>query len=504
MSPVRWLALLTAAVGAILAAPLGLFEHPELVDLPSHVVRHELVHRLPGDAVLDELFVVSWRLLPNLAVDLLVVPLQVVLSASAATRLVLAAGVVGWVVAPMVLHRALWGEWSVWPLASALVVYNAMLYMGFENYYVTVPLVMLILAGWVATEAAGHDPRRLVALAAAALVVWIGHLVAWGVLGLCIGAWELGRADDRVRRLVHVGLAFLPGAMLFVGLQWWHPAEIDGWTELVGPGWSRIRVLLAPILQFEPAVDLVHLLVLLPSLLLVPFVFGRLEVHPRGAWVVGALAAASLVMPSVLLGIYYMDQRVPCVLVPVLFAASRVRVSRPVGAALAGVVVVGLGLRLGFLLPRWADHDREIATLHREVVPLLRPGERVLVGGRVDIRKFHLADGLVPRARVFMPNLFTGAQLLDVTDAVRAINHPAPDIPSGAVLRDAATGQGRFAPDGDPFDQAYLRDWPVHYDVLLWLEPDASPPVRDRLRLVGQGAGYRLYRTLSAGAGDED
>ena len=491
------IAVLTLLVWGILAAPLVMFTHPELVDVPSHLVRHELVARLPGDPVLDQMYTVQWRLLPNLAVDLWVWVLEPWLGVPVASRSALVVAMLGWVAAPVLLHRVLWGAWSVWPLGSGLVAYNAVLYMGFENFYVSVPLVLLVLTGWVATERSSRGPLHYGALALAALGVWVGHLVAWGVLVLCLAAWEMSRPEGRLGRGVWLALTLAPGAALFFGTQAAQPAEIGEATVWAGAAIQKLGVLLAPVLQYEPGVDLLHLVALLPALLVVPALFRRLDLHPRAGWVLAVLAAVSLAMPSVLMGIYYMDQRVPCVLLPLCFAATRVRVSRLLGGVLVAFVGLGLAMRVGHLVPRWAAHQARVEALHADVPGFLVPGDKVLVGGDVMVDQWHIADGLVPRARVFLPNLFTGAQLLDVTEAMAPFNHPAPEVAQGWVLRQAGPESGMFAPGEDSGGREYLRRWHQRFDVLLWLEPEVMPPLREHLWLVHDAGWYRVYRMRS-------
>ena len=496
MNSIRWVVGCTLGLWILLVIPLTTVQYPELVDYPSHVVRHHLVSILPGHDVLDQFYEVRWRLIPNLAADGLMLALRPWLGVLAGSKVALAIGMLGWMVAPLVLYRVLWGEFALTPLASGLVVYNAMLYMGFENFYLTIPLVGFVLAAWVATES-WPEPRRVGLLAVGAMLVWSGHLVAWGVLGLCITGWvatTAGGVRVQLRRLAAAWLAFVPGALLFVISQWLSPAEIGRETVWAGPGAQKLGVILAPTLQYEPVVDLIHTMVLLPSMFVLPFVFGTMEVHRRMGGVIVLLAAASVLMPTQLLGIYFMDQRVPCVLAAFMFAAARIRGPRWLYGILAGLVLLGVGLRVQALIPRWKAHDAMVTELMDVAGPVLRPGDRVLPGGRVPVEHFHVADPLIVQAPVFMPNLFTGAQLLGVTASMEAINHPAPTPVDRATLEEAAFGTGNYAPWGDAKDLEYLRDWPHHFDVLVWLEADDPPPLGYELTELAAGSWFTVYR----------
>ena len=462
----------------VLVLPLWLVEHPLLVDWPNHVARHQLAAILPDHPVLSTLYEVRWRWIPNLAADLGVLPFQLLTDPVTASRLVLSLGMLGWLAGPVALHRAFFGAWSAWPLASGLFVYNAMLYWGFENAYLAAPLAVLGLAVAVATEA---HPWRWPILAAVGLVVFTGHMVMWGVFVACLGAWLLwGPAEGRLRSLGASAIALSPALVVFLVGQLMNPATHERKTIWAVVPIQKIAVLVAPTLQNMPSVDL-PLLLCVPLLLALARVLGTLEIHPRGAPVLGVLALISIAMPTSLLGIAFMDLRVPCVLAALIFGVTRVSLPRAPATAVATLVVGAIAVRVGTLLPVWRAHDAEVRELQEVAGPVLEPGMRVLPAGTTSYVRWHAPSTLVVEHAIFEPHLFTGAHVLHARPELAAIDHPVTWVPSREELTDPEQRK------------PYLSTWWRDFDVLLWME-DGAPPMPERMTELARGSWFTLYR----------
>ncbi|MEN0063035.1 MAG: hypothetical protein AAGA48_12850 [Myxococcota bacterium] len=494
MRDIAVVVVLAAIVWLGLAFPL-VMPFPETVDWPGHQVRHALALSLHEDSVLAGLYAVEWRPIPNLAGDLAMMLLGPIFGVSIAGRLLLALGMAGWVAAPLLLQRALFGQTTLWPLVASLFVYNAILYMGFENFYLTAPLAMAAFAGWVATDEEAWNGRRLGLLAVAAQLVWFGHLVVWGVLGLWIGSYELGRpgADLRTRltRTLAAGAMFLPGAVLFVWQQIASPATHGGGTVWAGAGFQKLGLVLSPVLQYQPNLDLTMLLVVLPLVATFTLLDGSPRIHRRMQWVVAIMGVVTLLMPGRLMGVGFMDQRLPAMWLGLLVASTEVTFTkRTVAVGVGALVGLALVTRIGTTFQRWSRHSAETAEL-LTLRDYLEPGQRVLPAGTDRIAHYHTASWLVPEARVFLPSLFTGAHLLQVDPAVAPLDHPTPAPPSRETLLEARNQRGRFAPGGDPADLVYLTHWWTDFDHLLWLDPGPPPWP---LETVAKGSWFTLYR----------
>ncbi|MGH6977408.1 MAG: hypothetical protein ACREED_10315, partial [Stellaceae bacterium] len=132
--PFRVFAAAFVALLLIACVPLVLTPLPPLVDYPNHLARMHLLAALSRSPTLQQYFALAWRPLPDLAMDVLVPPLLGAVSLSTAGKLFLVATYFSLTGGVAVLHRALHGRWSAWPLTAFLLVYNRLLLWGFVNF----------------------------------------------------------------------------------------------------------------------------------------------------------------------------------------------------------------------------------------------------------------------------------------------------------------------------------------------------------------------------------
>ncbi len=152
---------------------------------------------------------------PNLAVDLVVPLIAQVLPLEAAGRLFIALTMASLVLGTVALQRALHGRIGLWPLSSLLFVYNSVLYWGFVGFLFTLSLALLAFAAWVASEP-WPARRRIVIFSLPASLLFIFHLFGFGVYGLLVASYELGRPREQRRRSAHTLFAALTRLAQFV------------------------------------------------------------------------------------------------------------------------------------------------------------------------------------------------------------------------------------------------------------------------------------------------
>jgi hypothetical protein len=138
--------------------PLFLVSIPPLVDYPNHLARMSILLGVGDDPTSAANYQPHWRLLPNLAMDLIVPPLAHLLSLESAGWLFVAATMILLVIGTLMLHRVLHGRVGLWPLCSLLFLYNAVLSWGFLNYLFALSITLLGFSGWIATA---HWPRLI-------------------------------------------------------------------------------------------------------------------------------------------------------------------------------------------------------------------------------------------------------------------------------------------------------------------------------------------------------
>src|SRR5438552_3217843 len=125
-------ALWVICVGSTLS-PLLWVRTPPLVDYPNHLARMWILVHIAEIPELALNYIVHWRILPDLAMDLVASVLSLGMSVEQAGRAFAALTMLALVAGTMTLHRVLHGRLETWPICSVLFVYNAVLYWGFLN-----------------------------------------------------------------------------------------------------------------------------------------------------------------------------------------------------------------------------------------------------------------------------------------------------------------------------------------------------------------------------------
>src|ERR1700690_1002728 len=177
------------AVVALLRLPLTMVDVPPLLDYPNHLAR-QFVLAHPDDPVLERFYAQQWSIVPNLAIDVLAPQLLQVLPVHVAGRVLIGMTLLLPVIGCAAYHRAAFRRRSLWPLASGLVAYNSLFFLGFLNFQITLGLALLAAAGWTAWS---HrwPVATAVGGAACAIVLFFGHIFGLGFFAVLVGAGEL-------------------------------------------------------------------------------------------------------------------------------------------------------------------------------------------------------------------------------------------------------------------------------------------------------------------------
>ena len=488
-------ATLTVLV-ALMAVPLVWPTVPPLVDLPAHMSRYAVVADAGRTASLAAFYQFHWRLIGNLGVDLLVVPLAQLIGVEWATKLVVMA------IAPLtalgfiLTGRAVQERVPPTALFALPLAYGYPFQFGFVNYALSMAFAFLAFPLWLRMGDRGRFGARAGVFVVIGLLLWICHAYGWGVLGLLAASAEFyrllraGRPAWRAAVLTPVHcLPLLPPALLMLA---WRSGESAGGTGRFFEWSLKGRWVLDALRDRWEWLDLTSVGVILAVLALVlPLAaFGRgIRFGPRLA--VGALAmvAAFVLMPRIVIGSNYADMRmVPFVLAALLLAVrvESVRLAR--WTAIAGVVF--WAVRIATTTVSYAvtarESDRQLIALDH-----VRPGSRVVAlvenacrDSGAPERIYHLPSLAVVRRQAFVNDQFElpGAQLLTVryTGARPFIQDPSQIVTPRRCggWRTRAQALARLPFGG--FDHLWLIDvprasWPVDPRLTLrWSDGDSA------------------------------
>jgi hypothetical protein len=506
--------------GAVALSPLLWASVPPLIDYPDHLAQMAiLATRDPSSPVLAN-YTANWRLLPNLAMELVVpaltnfLPLE--LSGRIFIGLILAMPIAG----TALMHRSLHGRVGLWPLASVIFLYNDVFASGFMNFLFGLGTAILAFGLWISSET---WPRmaRLGAFAAISAAILILHLFAFGIFGLLVGSYEVGLALIERPIRIRNFLRRSTGAVVFIPalILWWASLHNLGFAYTVQGGLHRkIEVWKDAwsLNEWWTPLDASVYLVIFAFLTYV--LFTRRLVVARAMWLpLIATFVAALLMPEWLSGSWGADLRLPVALPFILIGASRLDLKQP-RWPLAGLASIGCALfcvRVAALSLSWHAINQQY-TEFRNVIRALPAGARLMtvqsgwpneafkIDGVYEVLQYrqrtafrHMDTLAVIDRGAFTTDLFTLDASVDVTPRNRGLDrtHWAPLTPEELIEREK-----NVSPDEIPARMAdglppCCYNWPAVYDFVLWIDFGHAPADVPRiLSLWAHGSFFHIYR----------
>jgi hypothetical protein len=496
------LLLPSVALFVLVALPLLCVKVPPTADYVNHLARNYIIAFGADDPLLSTFYTIQWKLVPNLAMDLIVPPLAHLVGIFAAGKLFILGYMALIFTGPQAIHRALFRRFSLGPLIAALFIYNGANRDGVVNYLLGVGVSLWSVAVWIALRRAAPTLARFAASVAFILVLFICHLGAVGLYGLGILTYELWlfrgtgyRMDQQfwIDAAVFAGPFFVVPVLMALGPtvgfagteQWDFSRKIYGPLEVIHTEHLRIDVCVAMAMAAAAGAA---------------WWFGRLRVHPVGWFLLGLAVPIYLALPWRLLSAENVDIRVP---LGVLFLGlgmldwnlPSIRAQR-----IFLVIVFTFALvRVGFVAAVWLPFRHVTADLEASLQQIT-PGSRVMIAHPHDAPRtvfglFYLPClAMIERSSlVSIAHSHPGQQVLVVKPAFREFaggwNDDPPDI-SDVLAETLPAGS-------PPWARLYWKDWTKHYDYiyLIW-NADAQNPAPDRLTELYRGEDFRLYRVI--------
>jgi hypothetical protein len=503
-----WPLLPLLAVAALLIAPLWCVTIPAMPDYPAHFASFWLIGQGGHEASVSGFYRIQWAFLPNLAAEIAVPLLARLVSLESAIRIFLSAALAFWVLGPAAINRALHGRIGAGPFAAAFFAYNVNFMWGFFNFYFAAGLAFLIFAAWIAT-AERKGLWRIVIFTLAVTLVYFCHIFAVAVLGIMIGGFELARLLEQrpvtakavVRRGAQIAILFVPSALAFLFLKPGSGADDHALEfNLLDTMLDRYESLIQ---HYYDKPDYV-LPALLLALLLLALYLRRARLPPVMNWVLGAMAATSLLAPEWAMGGWACHLRMPAIFAATLFAACDFRLGKKL---FIGVIIAALGLsawNAKVLAAAWRGYDSQYREFRGALGNVPR-GAKLLtvldgdaIGLASDQPYWHMAEFAISARGAFTPLMFTTkgqhvVRLLPPYTGFAAATAQQGSPPDISELDDLAAGNV----DGDP-DIAdifpYLMYFQCHFDqvVLIHLHGPRSP-VPAMLHLRHAGSFFSLY-----------
>ena len=518
-------------LGLMIVIPFATTSVLPLLDYPNHLARMGIIAAHGSNPALNAMYALHWAFYPDLAMDLIVPALALVMPVQMAGGIFVALTVLLFVSGTVGLHRALFRSRSLWPLIGALTAYNFVLTNGFLNYLFGIGAALWGAALWIRLADRRLALRAGFALLAGAVCL-VSHIFAFAFLALLCGSIELlhwwrstrqfGRPMLPWRSAVVLAATILPP---FLAYRLWGPSNTYSnpdqgrlflaqltQTGLLAEPKMRLLWLVGVVSSPALSIDVISaaLLVAIPGMAL----WRRsLAFAPEPLLAAVFVLVGFLMLPSTAIdnGMMYQRLALPLVLLciagvqPVLPA----RIGIVAAAAVLGMLVVHC---LGAAIV-WHGQDavlQDMRAVTRGIAPCSRvlatrdgndawkvePDEpavaRIFYNG---VAYNNLPALLTLERHAFWPMVFAeaGKQPLAVRAPFRALQQDDGYLPLTKQLgmrpQDNAEVRGS---NGWP---AQLRDWRHRYDDLLILnqhQPERDLPAG--LQLQAERGFAALYR----------
>jgi len=479
--------------------PLWFASFPPLHDYPFHLARMAVLNDLLHGGPRAQFYQWGSLMLPNLAMDVVVLGLSQLMPVLLAGRVFVALTLLLLFGGVAFLHRGLTGRRSLVPLGAAVLLFNWIFLMGFLNYLFGVALLLWSLGiHWRLRQSPAW--LRLGIGTASALLLFFAHFVALGLYALAVGGialrryWHEGR-DWRLPLLD--ALPFLAPFALFLlrsptAGESGHRVSFHEGAEFIplrAIGHKIEHILKAP-LSGDLMIDAISAVMVAFGLTLL-LRLARVRIVAPLRWAAAILAATYFIAPWGLFGGWFVDARVPIVAALVALAATRVEIDSTVWrrAMVAGLFAL-LAVRAVGLSMTWAEADR----VHGRFVAVMRaipPGAVLFaaIGGEFKARSYaenwqpplrHISSLAMALGPVFVPATWANpAQQPSVVRpayaAVQDLQTPDPwelhdnaDVAAAvrAVRRLGRAGDLPAAPAGQPIAFLFLLH-PGEIDVTV-------------------------------------
>jgi hypothetical protein len=478
----RWA---VAALVLLSAVPLLWPDVPPLLDLPGHMGRYRVQLDGATSPALQHYYLFEWRLIGNLGIDLLVMPLARIFGLELAVKLIVLT------IPPLTALGFLWvarevhGRVPPTALFAVPFAYNFPFLFGFVNYALSMALAFLAFGLWLRLARLGRTRLRAVLMVPVSFLLWICHAFGWGTLGVLAFSAELVRQFDRGRGLFMAGIVAAVHCLALappIGLMLLWRSEARGVT--------------ADFLNFDAKLDWLRMalrdrweifdqasLAVAGLVIFWAMVSRRIHFSRNLAASALFLSIVFFALPRIVFGSAYADMR----LAPYLFAVALIAIRFPAGTSthlMRGVAAAALA----FALVRTAATTVSMALYDRSFDRELQALDHVPKGARLVSfvgrncrepwgmsRLLHLPALAVVRKHAFSNDQWTmaGAQLLDVRyrDAWPMMRDPSQVVTPVSCRREvwltANEAMAHFPRDAfdfvwtidpPPFDRAFAVD----------------------------------------------
>jgi hypothetical protein len=479
--------ILVGILFVISVTPVLLVRIPAMIDYVNHLARmHLLVDAAAGR--LNPVYVLNWRLYPNLAVDIVVPWLAQSVSVETATRLFLLASQALVVTGAIALEIAVRGRHQVSGFAALSALYSLPFLWGLLNFEFGFGLALWAIAVWIYY---GDRPwqARMAIHTVFVVLLFVTHLFALGIYGLTIGCYEASRIAGSRQAVRTFALMGFPVLTLYLYLIWSGGAI----GKPVFDWWLTFKLMWPLLVMNGYNVSLSVALALTIAALLSFLGYNRAFGLTRPAIFIGAaFVVAYLAMPTRVFDSAYSEVRlIPAMMaiLPTFLTVSWPSRSVQAVAALAAITIILVNA--ASVASVWSSYRSDYAEI-KESFQLLSPGSTILIArsdasrGGIDAPMYYAPTLAAHYSTAFVPSLYNvSGPIKKAASKSRFEIEDSRDYLPTSISQLNSASAGGTAP-------AHVRGWRTDYDY-LYIVGDRTGSVPDKLSILMRSHRFALY-----------
>ena len=317
-----------------------------------------IIANLSTSADLAHYYSINWEFIPNLAMDLLVPLVMPTVSAEVASLLFAAVSLFLLASGAIVLHRELYGRWSLVPFLAFLLLYNRHFLWGFLNYLFAVGLALWLLSLHIHLRKSSRQFRILL-FSLLSTVLLVSHLHAFASYAILVGGYDLSIAWRNRRHFPWADLFtsaaqfVLPVAMFLMLSSTGRTSEIK-WSSPL----DKLAGLLDMVNNYNLPLDIATFL-MLSTLVCIGLITRRLSIHRDLRLPLLALFVIYLCLPRLIFGSFGADRRLLVMVALVAVGALDIRVkSIRIRMVLVSGVAMLFIVRMGVISANWINAQK--------------------------------------------------------------------------------------------------------------------------------------------------
>lgn len=428
-------------VAVALAALAGLVfsvDFPPLIDYPNHLARAVfLAHS--QDSALSHFYATAWSNLPNIGIDVLLIPLLTHLSPDVVGRW-LALVILTALFASVVLYaRMAFGRWTWWSAGACLAALNGTFLFGFLNFNLSCAAALAAAAAWRVVRPS-HPYVAAALLTAATITTWFIHVAGLIFLIILTCSDELLRIlrgvsmQEKLKRLAISASIYLPSALAALSLYFTSELQSASAPRYIGIRVKHIDFFLA-LTSYNPYAD-ASVVVLVALLLCVAWRKKAVRVDPPSLMALVICAALFVVTPVSLKGAYWLDTRFAVMVWLLTFACLEIEIRSRTQAAATLLTSLGICIWLTSIGLAWHMASDQIRKMRSVLACIprgasvqgfvfdnaVRANPRLILSGSEGLHDNAAAFAIIDRD-AFWPDLFAipGQQPIRLREEYRSM-----------------------------------------------------------------------------------